>query len=60
MVELGLLENKWLYDNYPDAQSARGIGHKELFPLFCWEIRVWDVEALENSSKIRVDLLNGN
>ena len=35
MVELGLLEEaKWLYDNYPDAQSARGIGYKELFPYF--------------------------
>ena len=37
MVELGLLEEaKWLYDNYPNAQSARGIGYKELFPIF-WE-----------------------
>ena len=35
MVELGLLEEaKWLYDNYPEAQSARGIGYKELFPYF--------------------------
>ena len=35
MVEHGLLEEaKWLYDNYPDAQSARGIGYKELFPYF--------------------------
>ena len=35
MVELGLLkEAKWLYDNYPEAQSARGIGYKELFPYF--------------------------
>ena len=29
MVELGLLEEaKWLYDNFPEAQSARGIGYK--------------------------------
>ena len=35
MVELGLLEEaKWLYDNYPEAQSAHGIGYKELFPYF--------------------------
>ena len=35
MVELGLLEEaKWLYDNYPEVQSARGIGYKELFPYF--------------------------
>ena len=35
MVELGLLkEAKWLYDNYPEAQSARVIGYKELFPYF--------------------------
>ena len=35
MVELGLLEEaKWLYDNYPEDQSARGIGYKELFPYF--------------------------
>ena len=35
MVEHGLLEEaKWLYDNYPNAQSARGIGYKELFPYF--------------------------
>lgn len=38
MVELGLLEEaKWLYDNYPEAQSARGIGYKELFPYFSGE-----------------------
>lgn len=38
MVGLGLLEEaKWLYDNYPEAQSARGIGYKELFPYFSGE-----------------------
>lgn len=38
MIELGLLEEaKWLYDNYPEAQSARGIGYKELFPYFSGE-----------------------
>ena len=38
MVELGLLEEaKWLYDNYPEAQSSRGIGYKELFPYFSGE-----------------------
>lgn len=38
MVELGLLEEaKWLYDNYPEAQSGRGIGYKELFPYFSGE-----------------------
>ena len=38
MVEIGLLEEaKWLYDNYPKAQSARGIGYKELFPYFSGE-----------------------
>ena len=35
MVEHGLLEEAmWLYENYPNAQSARGIGYKELFPYF--------------------------
>lgn len=38
MVDFGLLEEaKWLYDNYPEAQSARGIGYKELFPYFSGE-----------------------
>ena len=35
MVEQGLLEEaKWLYDQYPQVQAARGIGYKELFPYF--------------------------
>lgn len=38
MVEQGLLdEARWLYDNYPNAQAARGIGYKELFPYFAGE-----------------------
>lgn len=59
MVEHGLLEEaKWLYDNYPDAQSARGIGYKELFPYFAGNQTL--TKPWKNSSKIRVDLLNGN
>ncbi len=39
MVEDGLLEEaRWLYDNHPQAQAARGIGYKELFPYFEGEI----------------------
>ncbi|NYS48980.1 tRNA (adenosine(37)-N6)-dimethylallyltransferase MiaA [Streptococcus danieliae] len=35
MLEQGLLEEaKWLYDQYPQVQAARGIGYKELFPYF--------------------------
>ena len=35
MVEQGLLEEaKWLYDNHPEVQAAKGIGYKELFPYF--------------------------
>ena len=35
MVEHGLLEEAmWLYEITPNAQSARGIGYKELFPYF--------------------------
>ncbi|WP_162012779.1 tRNA (adenosine(37)-N6)-dimethylallyltransferase MiaA [Streptococcus sp. S784/96/1] len=38
MVDHGLLdEARWLYDNYPHAQAARGIGYKELFPYFAGE-----------------------
>ncbi|KXT79122.1 tRNA delta(2)-isopentenylpyrophosphate transferase [Streptococcus sp. DD13] len=33
MLDRGLLEEvNWLYQNYPDAQAARGIGYKEFFP----------------------------
>ncbi|MBJ6745292.1 tRNA (adenosine(37)-N6)-dimethylallyltransferase MiaA [Streptococcus sp. 121] len=35
MVEDGLLEEaRWLYNNHPQTQAARGIGYKELFPYF--------------------------
>lgn len=35
MLEEGLLdEARWLYDNHPEAQAAKGIGYKELFPYF--------------------------
>ncbi|MGT2741857.1 tRNA (adenosine(37)-N6)-dimethylallyltransferase MiaA [Streptococcus plurextorum] len=38
MVEAGLLdEAKWLYETFPDAQAARAIGYKELFPYFAGE-----------------------
>lgn len=43
MVENGVLdEAKWLYDNYREAQAARAIGYKELFPYFSGE------DSLEN------------
>ena len=43
MVEQGLLEEaKWLYDHYPQAQAARGIGYKELFPYFAGEASLAD------------------
>ena len=46
MVEQGLLEEaKWLYDNHPEVQAAKGIGYKELFPYFKGEQSL--EEALE-------------
>ncbi|MGT2906434.1 tRNA (adenosine(37)-N6)-dimethylallyltransferase MiaA [Streptococcus dentiloxodontae] len=46
MMNQGLLEEaKWLYDNYPKAQAARGIGYKELFPYFAGEQSI--EEAIE-------------
>ena len=53
MVELGLLEEaKWLYDNYPEAQSARGIGYKELFPYFSGEQTLDEVlEKLKQNTR---------
>ena len=60
MVEHGLLEEaKWLYDNYPDAQSARGIGLQKSCFLILLGTKPW-TKPWKNSSKIRVDLLNGN
>lgn len=39
MVEDGLLEEaKRLYDQFPQAQAAKGIGYKEFFPYFSGEI----------------------
>jgi len=46
MFEAGLLdEAKWLFDHYPDAQAAKGIGYKELFPYFRGE------QTLEEASE---------
>ena len=45
MFDAGLLdEAKWLFDNYPDVQAAKGIGYKELFPYFRGE------ESLDDAS----------
>ena len=45
MFDAGLLdEAKWLFDNYPDIQAAKGIGYKELFPYFRGE------ESLDEAS----------
>ncbi|MGV3050307.1 tRNA (adenosine(37)-N6)-dimethylallyltransferase MiaA [Streptococcus hyovaginalis] len=39
MLANGLLEEaKWLFDHYPEAQAARAIGYKELFPYFKGEV----------------------
>lgn len=39
MLTNGLLEeSKWLFDHYPEAQAARAIGYKELFPYFKGEV----------------------
>lgn len=47
MLEDGLLdEARWLYDNHPEAQAAKGIGYKELFPYFKGE------QSLEEASEI--------
>lgn len=47
MLEEGLLdEARWLYDNHPEAQAAKGIGYKELFPYFKGE------QSLEEASEI--------
>ena len=55
MFEAGLLdEAKWLFDHYPDVQAAKGIGYKELFPIF-EESRVWRRLAIVSSRRL-VDL----
>lgn len=47
MIEEGLLdEARWLYDDHPEAQAAKGIGYKELFPYFKGE------QSLEEASEI--------
>ncbi|OFN93065.1 tRNA (adenosine(37)-N6)-dimethylallyltransferase MiaA [Streptococcus sp. HMSC057G03] len=47
MLEEGLLdEARWLYDNHPEAQAAKGIGYKELFPYFKGE------QSLEEATEI--------
>lgn len=39
MLDSGLLEEaRWLFDHYPEAQAARAIGYKELFPYFKGEV----------------------
>ena len=59
MLEEGLLdEARWLYDNHPEAQAAKGIGYKELFPYFK-ESRALR-KPLRSSSAIRVVLPNGS
>ncbi len=53
MMENGLLdEAKWLYDNYRDAQAARAIGYKELFPYFAGEASLDDcIEKLKQNTR---------
>ena len=47
MLEEGLLdEARWLYDDHPEVQAAKGIGYKELFPYFK------GVQSLEEASEI--------
>ena len=47
MLEEGLLdEARWLYDDHPEAQAAKGIGYKELFPYFKGE------QSLDEASEI--------
>lgn len=46
MLEEGLLaEAQWLYEHYPQAQAARGIGYKELFPYFAGQQTIEEVVA---------------
>ena len=38
MLEAGLLDEvTWLYEHFPEAQAARAIGYKELFPYLAGE-----------------------
>ena len=53
MVDAGLLEEaKWLFDQAPDSQAARGIGYKELFPYFLGEQSLTQaLEAVKQNSR---------
>lgn len=53
MIEAGLLEEaRWLYDNYPEAQSSLGIGYKELFTYFRGENSLEDaIELLKRNTR---------
>lgn len=53
MLEKGILdEAKWLYDNHRNAQAARAIGYKELFPYFAREASLDDcIEKLKQNTR---------
>ena len=53
MLEKGILdEAKWLYDNHRNAQAARAIGYKELFPYFTGDASLEDcVEQLKQNTR---------
>ena len=53
MLEKGILdEAKWLYDNHRNAQAARVIGYKELFPYFTGDASLEDcVEKLKQNTR---------
>ena len=53
MLEEGLLdEARWLYDNHPEAQAAKGIGYKELFPYFKGEQSLEEaIEILKRNTR---------
>ncbi|KXT76711.1 tRNA (adenosine(37)-N6)-dimethylallyltransferase MiaA [Streptococcus sp. DD12] len=47
MMDAGLLaEARWLYDNFPDAQAARAIGYKELFPYLKGQVSLQEATDL--------------
>ncbi|RCW16080.1 tRNA (adenosine(37)-N6)-dimethylallyltransferase MiaA [Streptococcus gallolyticus] len=53
MLEKGILdEAKWLYENHRNAQAARAIGYKELFPYFTGDASLEDcVEKLKQNTR---------
>ncbi len=53
MLEKGILdEAKWLYDNHRNAQAARAIGYKELFPYFAGDASLEEcVEKLKQNTR---------